>query len=147
MEIKHKILKIIIAILLLILMIFNFGKGFLGYGKINFKDFQNDSEFLVFSKLYKDEYNLKPSAYGLTRISENSDSSKFFGKIDSIEDAFSNYDESNSNIEITDYKQQFGLQGHIFSFLYNKLHIPFSGLKLITCTLLSFILLFNIKKI
>ncbi len=138
---KEKIRNIILAILLLILMVINFGTGFLGYGKMDFKNFQNDSEFIVFTKLYKDKYNVCPSIYGLATITENNDSKKYIGKIENIKSAMSNYNVSNENIEIKEYKSQMGLQGHFFSFLYNKLHISITALKVITCTLLSIILL------
>ena len=129
------------AAFLLILMILNFGKGYLVYGKINFEKFQNDSEFLVLTKLCKDEYNINPSAYGLARIREDGNVAKFVGNVPQMEKSLSNYDESKGNIIITDYTSQFGLQGHFFSFLYNKLHISVAGLKLITCTLLTIVLL------
>ncbi|MBQ2917025.1 MAG: hypothetical protein IJE59_02480 [Clostridia bacterium] len=134
--------KIIIMIVLLILLIINFGSNIFGEKDTvigffyTFETYQYDSEYLVFSKIVQEKYYNQNSPYGLAIVND-----KQGNTIKNIWDKIANYDSSEDELEILEYKSQVGLHGHIFSFLYNKLHIPFWVLKLICCTLLGIITL------
>lgn len=133
--------KIIVVILLVIILTLNFAKNFISntnieIGKIDFWNFQNDSEYLVLSRIFKDKYNIGSSKYGLCKFLDDNDE-----RLDNIyilnEAENSDYLE---NYEAKYYTSQFGLQGHIFSFLYNKLHISIGKLNLACCLLLAIVL-------
>ena len=129
--------KILIVILLVALLTLNFAKNFISnssikIGEIDFWNFQNDSEYLVLSKIFKDKYNMENSRYGL---------SKFINENDEILDINQLQDNDYiQNCESQNYISQLGLQGHIFSFLYNKLHITIGALNLACCLLLAIVL-------
>lgn len=138
---KKRIVNIIIILLLTGLLVLNFSSNFLGSkgadieGK-TFETFQNDSEYLVFSKIFQDKYFENTSKYGLTEV-VNKDNIRINNDIWNV---IYHYDYEKENISIIDYTSQFGLQGHVFSFLYNKIKLPFWSLKLICCTILAIII-------
>ncbi len=103
-----------------------------------FQNFQNDSEDLVIGGIIKDKYKTNTSKWTLQSVDnvKKSDNSKY-------NDILINGD---TNISTTDYKSQFGLQGKIFSFLYNKLGIQIKVLHLI-CSILLAIVLLNICRL
>lgn len=137
---KQKIFKVIFIILLIGLLTLNFTTNFLGdknadiEGK-TFETFQNDSEYLVFSEIFQDKYNLDINHYGLADVVDENGIrvENIWGKID-------NYNPEEQNLTVNEYVSQYGLQGHIFSFLYNKLHMPFWMLKAICSGLLAIVL-------
>ncbi len=130
---KTKGQKITIIILLILIMVINFSKNILNTNKTNFNTFSSGSEYLVFSKIF-DKENLDNNKYGLeTCLDKNNQ------RIENIYDYINN--DNNNEIHFESYKSQFGLQGFVFSFLYNKLRIPFFIMKFICCLLLAIILL------
>lgn len=121
--------KNLIMIALVLLMTFNFYTNFLSKANIgnhNFETFQCDSEDLVLGKLYYDSVNDIDGKceYGLC-LYKNFETKNIFNM------------EDKSNLNFESYKSQFGLQGYTFSFLYNKIHIPINGIKMLLCLLLS----------
>ena len=131
---KKKIVKIIVMVLLTILLILNFYNNFLGDKRATlenitfetFENFQNDSEYLVYSEIFQNKYGIDPDKYGLAEVVDQENK-----RTENIEKKISNYDPKKGELTINRYISQYGLQGHIFSFFYNKLHIPFFALKLI----------------
>ncbi len=107
----------------------------------NFSNYQFDSENLVLSKIYQDKF-LDNGKYGLTIISSKN------GNFVDIKP----YLLTNNQIKdykISDYASQVGLQGYIFSFLYNKLNISIDILNFLCCLLLAIVFIifcYNIKK-
>lgn len=134
---KKQIQKVAFLIILTIILIANFSTNFLGKKNADiegktFETFQNDSEYLVFSEILQDKYKKETNKYGLAEVLDKENI-----RVDNIWNEIKNYNEEKV---IKDYISQFGLQGHIFSFLYNKLHVPFWGLKLICCTALAIVI-------
>ena len=132
--------KNIIFLILFLIMSFNFYTYFLGSNKEiigfqNFSSFQNDSENLVLSKIYQSRH-LKESPYGLSIIYID-------GERVTINNLNSDLKSSKqiSDPIFDDYTSSFGLQGHVISFLYNKLNIPLTIIKLIIISFLSIILI------
>lgn len=132
---REKIYKMIIFAVLIILLTLNYSVNFLSnkeeiVGTTPFYGFQSDSEYLVISKIFTDYFNKSSSKYGLNAIINEEGN-----RIDNIY-----INEYKDEYSILDYPSQVGIQGHIFSFMYNKLHISIKLLRLICCTLLAVIL-------
>ena len=137
---KKNILKIIFALILVGLMTLNFTTNFLGDKNADiegttFETFQGDSEYLVFSEIFQDKYNLDTNYYGLAEVVDENTV-----RTENIWDKIENYNSQEKQLIVRDYVSQYGLQGHIFSFLYNKLHMPFWMLKAICSGLLAIVL-------
>ena len=137
---KKNILKIIFALILVGLMTLNFTTNFLGDKNADiegttFETFQGDSEYLVFSEIFQDKYNLENAHYGLAEVVDENTV-----RTENIWDKIENYNPQEKQLIVRDYVSQYGLQGHIFSFLYNKLHMPFWMLKAICSGLLAIVL-------
>jgi len=116
---KHK--KIIICLIAILVMGMNFSFGiFIGneYEKNWFNLFQNDSEDLVYGKIYKDMHSLNENKYGLQFVDYGRETTK-------------------------DYMSSVGLQGFISSFLCNKLHIPVNGVNVL-CAFITAIVIVSI---
>ncbi len=134
--------KKFISILMIILMSLSFYKNFFSsqdevVGITPFKNFQKSSEYLVISKLYVEKDGYK-SPYGLVNVTDLNGNKYGFNKLVNRE-YYQDY-------VVTDYASQFGLQGHIFNFLNNKLKISVDNLRLICCILLAVVLvLFSLK--
>lgn len=126
--------------LLIILLVFNFSSNFLGDKKEDiegktFETFQNDSEFLVFSKIFQDKYNQNTGAWGLCEVVDENNK-----RVENIWDLIKIEHLQKNGVSTIDYVSQFGLQGHVFSFFYHKLKLPFWVLKLFCCTLLAIVI-------
>ena len=136
---SEKIKKFIYMSILIILLILNFGKNILNTNTDAiipmFDGFQSDSEYLVFSKILQDKLLISNSKYGLG-ITVNSQGER----IENIYNIIKNNNNNQDDINIIDYTSQFGLQGHVFSFMYNKLNVPFWGIKLVCCLILSIVI-------
>lgn len=130
---KKKIIEYCMVFALIVLLILNFSKNLIGknfVGTPTFEGFQNDSEYLVFSKIFQDKYSLGKNKYGLSCVmNENNE------RLDNIWNIIQNYKDEKINLK--EYSSQLGLQGYVFSFLYNKIHMPFWMMKLICCTILA----------
>ncbi|MCI8384565.1 MAG: hypothetical protein HFJ33_06900 [Clostridia bacterium] len=132
--------KIVIGILLVGLLVLNFSSNFLGDKKEDiegktFETFQNDSEYLVFSNILQDKYEQNANIWGLCEGMDQSNK-----RVENIWELIKKEESQSNEITTVDYVSQFGLQGHVFSFLYNKLKLPFWCLKLLCCTLLALII-------
>ena len=100
---KQKIFKVIFIILLIGLLTLNFTTNFLGdknadiEGK-TFETFQNDSEYLVFSEIFQDKYNLDINHYGLADVVDENGIrvENIWGKID-------NYNPEEQNLTVNEY--------------------------------------------
>ncbi len=130
--------KVIIILILTILLILNYCTGIFGVGNLKFNTFQNDSEYLVISRIYKDKYkvNNDNTKFGLVKIIHND-----MEELENLNEKLEKNSESNEELQIIDYFSQFGLQGYIFSFLYNKIHLSITALHIICCSLLSIIII------
>lgn len=107
--------------------------------EVTFKNFQSDSENLVLNKIYADKYGYD-MAYGLERsYLYDKEKNEPISTIEPIISALEN-DNSLEDIEFSNYTSQIGLQGYIFSFLHNKLHIPIRALQSINCVILAVVL-------
>ena len=142
------IVKKIIFIIGFILLFINFSTNTFNGGKDEyigsktFDNFQNDSEHLVISEMLNDKYNLYNNKYGLSRGRQS------YGNWineDLIKNNISLNNDELKNITIEPYVSQVGLQGHIISFLYNKLHLNVNTIKFILISLLSITLLYICK--
>ena len=125
--------KILITLLMCIIMTINFSFNIftsqdelIGYTK--FREFQGDSEGIVLSKIDQCNYNYK-SKYGLSYTYLNNN------KIQSLSP------KNSENIMFEDYVSQVGLQGFVFSFMYNKLHIPIKIMNILCSMLLVAVLI------
>ena len=130
---RKKLINYSIFILLILLLTLNFSKNLIGKNFIGtpiFEGFQTDSEYLVFSKLFQDKYAIGNNKYGLACVVNESNE-----RLDNIWSLIKDYKEEKINVQ--DYPSQLGLQGYVFSFLYNKMHMPFLLMKLMCCILLS----------
>lgn len=132
MKNKYIMKKIVIMLILICLLILNFGKNLIFSDNDSFTNFQKDSESLVYSKIFYDN-NVDKSKYGLASC-YNIDGNI----VKNVLEENQNYNKEQYIMK--EYISQVGLQGHICSFLYSKLHIPFMAIKLICCTLLAIIL-------
>lgn len=137
---KKKKVKVLLNLILIGLLVLNFSINFLGDKETDiegktFSTFQSDSEYLVFSKIFQEKYNFETNHYGLLEV-VNKDNAR----IENIFNKINYYELQDEQIIIRDYVSQYGLQGHVFSFLYNKFNIPFWGLKAICCILLAIII-------
>lgn len=131
-----KIKKYTILFLLIILLLLSFTKNIFGKNFIQnpiFEGFQSDSEYLVFSKVFQDKYSIDGSKYGLACVTNEENA-----RVDNIWDVIYHNGE---NIKVGEYPSQLGLQGYIFSFLYNKINMPFWIMKLICCIVLAIIVI------
>lgn len=136
MKIKTNIInnkKIIILFLLFAIMVLNFSFNVFTsqdemIGGKTFREFQKDSEALVLSKMDHDSYNNK-SKYGLscTYIGDNKIETKL--------------PENSENVVFKEYVSQVGIQGYIFTFMHNNLHIPISYLHILCSMLLASVLI------
>lgn len=118
----NKSKKLIIIIIAIILMYLSFSMGIFIPNieeRKHFDNFQKDSESLVIGRIYNDYYGFN-SKYGLRFIKP--------------------YGENGEEFILEDYKSQVGIQGKIFSFMFNKMHIPIEQLNNI-CALLTAIVL------
>ena len=99
-----------------------------------FGSFQNDSEFLVFSRIAIDKFDLDVDTGGFGLVGVIS--------AENILDILQmNTDELHqANIGVRPYNAQFGLQGHVFSFMYNNLNMSLRAMKLVLCLLLATVL-------
>lgn len=124
--------KILLILVLIITMMLSFYKNIFisdSKSKASFDSFQLDSESLVIGRIARDKYKLNDNPYGLQKVKTDEN-------ILSTNHLLNN----SQNSETIDYKSQFGLQGTIFSFLYNKLHISINGLHLICSFILAIVL-------
>lgn len=135
---QSKTLKIGILFLLFVLMtitfrynIFSSGNERIG-GHQTFNTFQSDSENLVLSRINHDKF-YSGTTYGLGSFRDADNQRIYY--LSNISNPF------DKNIIYEEYVSQYGLQGHIFSFLNLKLHIPISLLNLLCCILLSIVLI------
>ena len=130
---KSKKMVVFIVLLLLSAMTYNFYTGkILGKNtKPIFEGYQSDSEHLVFSEIVQEKLGTHNS-YGLTRT-------MYKQRELEIVEIEGDLNKIKNDIAIVDYTSQFGLQGHIFSFAYNKLHIPFSTMQFVCSLLLAIV--------
>ena len=134
---KRKILKILILSFFVLLLMLNFSCNYFSsedemIAGVPFSSFQSDSEYDVYSKLYSNKFGKNTdSLYGLSIIYDK-DGKSLYNKVHMNE-----FDES---YKVVDYRSQIGLQGHIMSFLFNKLNVSLSMLKLMCITLLAIVL-------
>ena len=134
---KKKIYTFLILSFFVVLLVLNFSTNYFSskdemIGIMTFEKFQSDSEYDVFSKIYSNKFGKNlGSLYGMSVILDK-DGNSLFENIH-----MNSFDESYT---VTDYTSQIGLQGHIFNFLYNKLNIPFSILKIFCCLSLAIVL-------
>lgn len=146
---SKKIVIIIFYLIGFLLLVLNFSTNWINGGKtqniggFSFSKFQSDSEYLVTSEIFNDKYSLTENKYGLSRITNSSD--EWLNSM-YINDRI-NYDKDLNDLRVQDYVSQVGLQGHVFSFLYNKLHISIRVIKLILTSLLAITLLYICKYI
>lgn len=133
-----KIKKILCILLLTILLVLNFSRNILNTNTDTtipiFDGFQSDSEYLVFSEILQDKLLRDDNVYGLAIIMNNQEERK-----EDIWNLIKKDNDNQNELRIMDYSSQFGLQGHIFSFMYNKLKIPFWFMKLMCCLALAII--------
>lgn len=123
--------KVMILLILVCLLIINFAKNIIFSNNDSFTNFQKDSESLVYSKIfYNNDMKNNKSKYGLASC-YNIDGNI----VKNILEKNQNYDKE--KYVFNEYISQVGLQGHIFSFLYSKLHIPLVVIKLVCCTILA----------
>ena len=130
---RKKLINYSIFILLILLLTLNFSKNLIGKNFVGapiFEGFQTDSEYLVFSKIFQDKYAIENNKYGLGCVVTESNE-----RLDNIWNTIQDY--KSEKINIQEYPSQIGLQGYAFSFLYNKIHMPFWMMKLICCTILA----------
>ena len=130
---RKKLINYSIFILLILLLTLNFSKNLIGKNFVGapiFEGFQTDSEYLVFSKIFQDKYAIENNKYGLGCVVTESNE-----RLDNIWNTIQDY--KSEKINIQEYPSQLGLQGYAFSFLYNKIHMPFWMMKLICCTILA----------
>lgn len=97
-----------------------------------FYTFQKDSESLVIGSIITDKYKLNNTLFGLQVIKEL--------PTENYEEYKRLLEDGDNTIEAVDYRPQIGLQGRIFSFLYNKLHMPINILNMITAFILVVVL-------
>ncbi len=131
-----KILFIFLSIIILFLSfnynIFNRNKN------MNSNTYESYSEYLVLSKIYQEKYS-SHTKYGLSiiNIKENEREPNLINN-------FNNY---HKEYKFNNYISQVGLQGYLFSIMYNKLHVSIKVMKIICCILLSVILVMICKMI
>lgn len=131
---KNKIILILASVLMVIVFMTNFLAGRKEtVGVVSFENFQSDSEYLVISKAYYEKY-YPHTNYGLALMYEVGTPNTRVEKLESKMDEKVNYPYSI-------YKSQVGLQGHIFNFMYNNLHIPFKVMNLLCSVLLAVVLM------
>jgi dolichol-phosphate mannosyltransferase len=118
-------LSITVIFYLIILTLSFYINSFLVVENLDFKKYQTDSESFVIGKILNDKYYPDNSLhYGLGRDSRNYYSEDFLSIND--EKLYQKFDL---------YKSQVGLQGHFFSFLYNKLGLNLSAMHLLVAIL------------
>lgn len=141
-------IKKTIFIIGFILLFINFstnyfnGGGSRYIGSKSFDNFQYDSEHLVLSEMFNDKYDLYDNKYGLSRgkdingnwINENLIKDNIYLTNNEVKKTY-----------IEPYVSQVGLQGHIISFLHNKLHLNIKIIKFILVSLLAITLLYICK--
>ena len=109
-------------------------------GSNKFVYFQEDSEALVFGKIIADMDDVPTDkSVGLYYVRDKD--TKLIGSND-LKNNLSNQ-EYRSGVKLSAYDSQVGLQGYVFSFLHNKLHIPVSYLR-IACALLLVLVIMGI---
>ena len=109
-----------------------------------FINFQKDSESLVIGKIIHDQYDIKEkeigNLYSITFKSMDYNIDRVTN-INHIYKIFSRqYDSAKQISSFTPYISNFGLQGVLFSFLYNDLGIKFSFLQLMSAIFTAFCL-------
>lgn len=127
--------KYIIYSIFVLLLFFSFYKNIFAINlnqRNFFYTFQKDSESLVIGSIITDKYKLNNTLFGLQGIKEL--------PTENYEEYKRLLEDSNNTRETVDYKSQIGMQGRIFSFLYNKLHIPINILNMITAFILAIVL-------
>ena len=107
--------KILVITLAVIMMTLNYYIGIFEI-KYMFESFQIDSEVLVISKIIDDKYNLNNNEFGLQRL--RVDKEIIYGEI------YDYLEKNEDDLQTINYESNVGLQGMIFSFMYNSLHIP-----------------------
>ena len=145
---SKNIVKKLLYIIGFIFLFINFSTNFFNggdseiIGGLTFSKFQHDSEHLVIGEMFNDKYDLINNKYGLSRVSDSS------GNWINDRIVKDNIYLNNSEVKkmtIEPYVSQVGLQGHVISFLYNKLYLNVKVIKAILVSLLAIILL-NICK-
>ena len=135
---KKNIIKIITLIVLTLLLILNYSKNIFEDNSIEFSNFQSDSEFIVFSKIFQDKYNVEGQRkYGLINAIEKGTNKR----VENIWNLIENYNEEETEVEMVEYPANLGLQGFFYSYLYNNLNMPFWVMKFICCFLLAIIVI------
>lgn len=135
---KKNIIKIITLIVLTLLLILNYSKNIFEDNSIEFSNFQSDSEFIVFSKIFQDKYNVEGQRkYGLINAIEKGTNKR----VENIWNLIENYNEEETEVEMVEYPVNLGLQGFFYSYLYNNLNMPFWVMKFICCFLLAIIVI------
>lgn len=131
--------KNFILLLLLIVLMLNFSFHIFvspteSFSGKTYDNFQKDSELLVLHKIYQDKHYSK-TLYGLGTIVD--DNNKTINL-----PSFKNELNSEDNHSFESYTSQYGLQGHIFSFLKINFNIPFKLLNILCSSLLAIVLFF-----
>lgn len=107
-------------------------------GSNTFSSFQEDSEALVYGKIFVDKDNIQTdSNVGLYGVSDSTNNHLFATNLKSR----LNSPESRSELKYSAYLSQIGLQGFILSFLHNKLRFPVPALRAICAFLLVLVLM------
>lgn len=130
---------IILGTIAFFLLFLNFSIYFLSGGKNaligveEFSNFQEYSEALVDGKILADLDNRSDGSSGLYAAHDESRDWIASSELES----YYNNPEARKSLSFAEYKSQTGLQGYIFSFLFNKLHIPITLLQFGNALLLS----------
>jgi len=143
------IVKKLLLIIGFVLLFINFSTNFFNggeeelFGSISFLEFQNDSESLVINEIFNDKYNLINNKYGLSK--GGSFDVDWLNK--NLVNESSDLKNTVKNISIDSYMSQVGLQGHVISFLYNKINLSIDTIKRILISLLAVVLIYICKYI
>jgi len=146
---SKNIVKKLLLIIGFVLLFINFSTNFFNggeeelFGSISFLEFQNDSESLVINEIFNDKYNLINNKYGLSK--GGSFDVDWLNK--NLVNESSDLKNTVKNISIDSYMSQVGLQGHVISFLYNKINLSIDTIKRILISLLAVVLIYICKYI
>ncbi len=133
---KRGILSIVLCTILTLVLVANYFAYILGnkqekIGAYQFDKFQEDSEYLVYAKIAVNKRNIDNKGYGLSNVE------RIEGQVRPSQWSLFN----NPEVEIKPYLSQVGLQGYIFSFLYNNLNFSTEVLYIINCTLMAIVVM------
>ena len=133
---KRGILSIVLCTILTLVLVANYFAYILGnkqekIGAYQFDKFQEDSEYLVYAKIAVNKRNIDNKGYGLSNVE------RIEGQVRPSQWSLFN----NPEVEIKPYLSQVGLQGYIFSFLYNNLSFSTEILYIINCTLMAIVVM------